>query len=174
MTRNPIIEKPEAVSQTQRIAQGAVTVTCWFGFGFLLRPLFTLLGWIIGAVFFSREMVVHDGLRIWMRLLGWYGLTVLAIGLTLKSWAWYNYRRFGTRNLRRTYPPSVTLQEIADFNRVAPAELSLWRSSRRLVIRHDTQGRILQVNNAGFRQCSESAPSRPPVKENWQSNVPPA
>lgn len=145
MTRDPIIEKPQAQDKKQRLAQGALTAAFWFLFVYLLRPVFTLVAWLVGAVLFSREMVGNDRLYELARVLGWYSLVILVIGLVLRSWAWYNYKRFAGRDKRRTVPHFISLEEIAAFNRVDPGRLACWQRARRLLIRHDPEGRVVEV-----------------------------
>lgn len=150
MTRDPIIEKPQAQGKRQRLAQGAITAAFWFLFIYLLRPVFTLIAWLVGAVLFSREMVENQGLHVLGRVLVWYGLVILIMGLVLRSWAWYNQKRFAGRNKRRSVRHFVPLEEIAAFNRVDPGSLACWQRAKRLLIRHDPEGRVVEVNPGDF------------------------
>ncbi len=150
VTRDPIIEKPQAQAKKQRLAQGAITATFWFLFLYLLRPLFTLIAWLVGAVLFSREMVENQGLHVLGRVLVWYGLVILVMGFVLRSWAWYNQKRFAGRNKRRTVPHFVPIEELAAFNRVDPGSLACWQQARRLLIRHDPSGNVVEVCQGNF------------------------
>lgn len=145
MHRNLIIEKPQAQDKTQRFAQGTITAAFWFLFLYLLRPVFTLIGWIVGAVIFSREMVGYGGFDgLWTSLL-WYLLVIVVMAVVLRSWACYNYKRFGVRDKRRNTIPAVPLEKVAAFNQVGPGDLCCWQKASWLFISHDEQGRICQV-----------------------------
>jgi biofilm PGA synthesis protein PgaD len=150
-----IIEKPQAQDKKQRLAQGAVTAAFWFLFICLLRPLFTLVAWLVGVVLFSREMVGNDRLFELGRVLVWYGLVILVIGFVLRSWAWYNQKRFAGRDKRRTVPHFVSVEELAAFNRVDSGSLAGWQRARRLLVRHDPEGRVIGVETGDFGPAEE-------------------
>ncbi len=147
MHRKLIIEKPQSQDKTQRLAQGTITAAFWFLFLYLLRPIFTLIAWIVGAVIFSREMVGYGGFEGLQRSLLWYLLVILIIAIVLRSWAWYNLKHFGGHEKRRTFIPPVPLNRVAAFYHVDPVELSCWQKSGWLLIIHDEQGRILHVRH---------------------------
>ena len=90
-------------------------------------------------------MVGYGGFDGLWRSLLWYLLVILVIAVVLINWAWYNYKRFGGRNKRLAIIPPVPLDKVAAFNHVDPAELFCWQKAGWLLISHDEQGRIRQV-----------------------------
>lgn len=143
-----IINKPEAQQRSQRIAQGLLTVGFWFLFLSLLRPLLALVGWLIGIHLFTHEMIENGGGRVLMETLYDYGLVVLLLGIVLRSWAWYNHRRFAGRDQRRKTMPPIPLEVIARYHQVDPSALSMWQRDRCLYVRHNAQGKVLEVQSS--------------------------
>jgi poly-beta-1,6-N-acetyl-D-glucosamine biosynthesis protein PgaD len=145
VTKDPIIEKPQAQDKKQRLAQVALTGAFWFFFLYLLRPFFTLIAWLVGGFLFSHEMVEKQGLQELGNVLVWYGLVILVMGSVLRTWVWYNQKRFGTRNKRRTFPHSVSIEKIAAFNQVDPESAACWQQAKTLLIHHDSKGTVVEV-----------------------------
>lgn len=143
-----IIDKPEAQQRGQRIAQGLLTVGFWCLFLSLLRPLLALVGWLIGIHLFTHEMIDKDGGRVLLGTLRDYGLVVLLLAVVLRSWAWYNHRRFAGRDQRRKTMPPIPLEVIARYHQVDPSALSLWQKDRCLYVRHNAQGKVLEVQSS--------------------------
>lgn len=153
-----IIEKPEAQKRGQRVAQGLLTVGFWCLFLSLLRPLLALFDWFIGIRLFTHEMIEKDGGRLLFETLRNYGLVVLVMALILRTWAWYNHRRFAGKDKRRTTMAPVSLEEIARYHNVDPTALAMWRQDRSLYVRHSEEGRVLEV------QSAEPPPWKPCVR----------
>lgn len=154
-----IIEKPDAQNRGQRLAQGVLTVGFWCLFLSLLRPLLTLFGWMIGIRLFTCEMIEKDGGRLLLETLSKYGLVVLVLAVTLRTWAWYNHRRFAGREKRRNTMPPLPIDEIARYYGVDPTALAMWRKDRSLYVRHNNDGKVLEVQAAqpppwGYCSCS--------------------
>lgn len=143
-----IIDKPEAQNRGQRVAQGLLTVGFWCLFLSLLRPLLALLGWLVGIRLFTHEMIEKNGARLLLEALRNYGLVVLLLAVILRSWAWYNHRRFAGRDKRRKTLPPIPLEEIARFHKVDTTALSLWQKDRWLYVRHNEEGAVLEVQAA--------------------------
>ena len=148
MKDNIIIEKPEAQQRSQRIAQGLLTVGFWFLFLSLVRPLVALVGWLIGIHLFTHEMIEKDGGRALMGMLFDYGLVVLLLAVVLRSWAWYNHRRFAGRDQRRKTMPPIPLEVVARYHQVDPSALSMWQKDRGLYVRHNASGKVLEVQSS--------------------------
>jgi biofilm PGA synthesis protein PgaD len=158
MKDNLIIDKPEAQQRSQRIAQGLLTVGFWFLFLSLLRPLLALIGWLVGIHLFTHEMIEQNGGWVLIETLRNYGLVVLLMAVVLRSWAWYNHRRFAGKDQRRRTMAPISLEVIARYHQVDPSALALWQKDRRLFVRHNAQGQVLEV------QASE-----PPL---WDGAIP--
>ncbi len=148
MKNDLIINKPEAQQRGQRIAQGLLTVGFWVLFLSLLRPLLALVGWLIGIHLFTHEMIEKDGGRVLIRTLCDYGLVVLLLAIVLRSWAWYNHRRFAGKDQRRKTLPPIPLEVVARYHQVDPSALSLWQKDRCLYVRHSTEGKVLEVQSS--------------------------
>jgi biofilm PGA synthesis protein PgaD len=145
MDINLIIDKPEAQKRGQRVAQGLLTAGFWCLFLSLLRPLLALLGWLIGIRLFTREMIEKGGGWQFLEALRNYGLVVLLMAIILRTWALYNHRRFAGRDKRRNTMPPVSIEEIARYHHVDPTSLTVWRKDRRLFVRHNEGGKVLEV-----------------------------
>lgn len=156
-----IIEKPEAQHRGQRVAQGLLTVGFWCLFLSLLRPLVALFGWLVGIRIFTYEMIEKDGGRVLFETLKNYGLVVLLIAVILRTWAWYNHRRFAGKDKRRNTMAPIPIEEIARYHNVDPTALAMWRKDRCLYVRHSEEGRVLEVQAAepppwGYCACRVS------------------
>ncbi|ABA90024.1 PgaD [Syntrophotalea carbinolica DSM 2380] len=177
MGDNLIIEKPEAQNRGQRLAQGVLTVGFWCLFLSLLRPLLTLFAWLIGIRLFTYEMIEKDGGRLLLEALRNYGLVVLVLAVILRTWAWYNHRRFAGREKRRNTMPPLSTDEITGYYGVDPTALAMWRKDGSLYVRHNKEGKVLEVQTAqpppwGDCACSVSL-SRAVSPEGDDANSPP-
>lgn len=150
-----IIERPDLQSPPQRLVSAALTTAFWALWAYLWLPVFALLGWAFGATRFYDEMIVRDGDRAVLELIGWYGLFVAALAGSLVCWALYNYLRFHGRE-RRAAAPVVRVAQVAEYAGVDPETLLRWQRARVLHVRHDDAGGIASVE--AFPALPEPAP----------------
>ena len=74
-----------------------------------------------------------------------YAFVVLINTAMLFAWARYNQIRFRGKD-RRKAMPVVT---VADYSRMygfAPEEIAAWQSARILIVHHDEDGKLVQVD----------------------------
>lgn len=146
MARNfdaPIISRPDRQSAGQRYGQRLLTLMFWLLTAYLLRPLITLIAWAAGLRLFSEIMIDEEGLVSLFQLLGSYVLIIAGIGAALGSWALYNLLRFRGRDKRTRHPRPVSPEEEASHYGLDPEAVRQWRQCRRLLVRHDANGRPL-------------------------------
>lgn len=141
-----IIERPDLQSRPQRVMSMGLTVLFWAVWAYLWLPVLALLGWFFGASRFYEEMVVQEGERAVLEMLGWYGIAVALLAGSLVCWALYNLARFRGRD-RRAAHPRIALTQIAEQARVTPDALLRWQQARVLHVGHDAAGRIAVVED---------------------------
>lgn len=145
MKRELIIEKPEAQEPRKRLLHRAITVLFWALYLYLWRPILLLLAWTLGIRLFARVMVVEEGYRDLLQLLGWYALSIFGIGLILEGWSMYNLLRFRRNEKRTRQPQPVTVEQTAGHFDVAPGRLTRWREARRMEMHLTPDGKVLRV-----------------------------
>lgn len=146
MKRELIIEKPEAQEPRKRLLHRTITVLFWVLYLYLWRPILLLLAWTLGIRLFARVMVVEEGYRDLLQLLGWYAMTIIGIGLILEGWSMYNLLRFRRNEKRTRQPQPITVEQTANYFDVAPGRLARWRESRRMEMHLTPDGKVLRVD----------------------------
>jgi len=147
-----IIESPDLQELRQRYAFAVLTFVFWVVWFYLWTPLVSLVAWLFGFELLYDQMVLFAGWRALQELLGWYALVILLLALILGSWAWYNLKRFGVRDKRRQ-SPAVTPSEVAGHFGLPEEDLAAIKTSRRVVITHDDDGRMCGIE---WRRAGES------------------
>jgi biofilm PGA synthesis protein PgaD len=151
-----IIESPNLQDLRQRYAFAALTLVFWVVWFYLWIPLVSLVAWLMGIEVFYDQMILLDGLRGLRDLLGWYGLVIALLGLSLGGWAWYNFKRFGGREKRRD-SPLLEPEAIAGHFGLTEGQLAAAKSAQRLVIVHDDGGWVSELKGTG-QDSGESEP----------------
>jgi biofilm PGA synthesis protein PgaD len=141
-TRTPlIIERPEGVLSARRMTNYVLTFLWWSVWGHFMLPLMTLLLWMSGFQHFSADLMGRDGLDALVGRLPLY-LTIVGILCSgLIGWALLNWWRFADRERRRSFRP-VSAAMIAHNCGIEPEKLARWQTARRLVVSHDSEGRL--------------------------------
>ena len=138
----PVIENPKAATGMQRYGQKILTMFFWILLAVLLRPLITLLAWILGGHLFFDAMHLDGGLWQNLRVPLSYLAVIAAIAAVLIGWASYNLLRFRRRERRMNPPEGVTPKELAEFFGIKEDVVLHLQSSRRIVISHDEKGTL--------------------------------
>ena len=74
-----------------------------------------------------------------------YAIVVLINTVLLFAWARYNQMRFRGKE-RRKAMPVVTIADYARMYGFAPEEIAAWQSARILVMHHNDDGQLVQVD----------------------------
>ena len=143
--RHIVIDRPSLQTTRQRIIYGSVTLVFWALWIYLWLPIVALLGWGLGFHLAYEEMVVKHGFDALKGMLSTYGVVVAYLGGSLLVWAYYNFLRFHgiERRLRRI---PITSADQSRYYDIEPTVLSGWTAARRLVVHHDTAGRIISAD----------------------------
>lgn len=149
-----IIDRPDALPRARRMAWHAVTVVFWGLYLYLWLPLVSLVAWVFGIGIAYQEMVVAEGYREVLRLLGWYLVTIEVLCGSLVLWAAYNYLRFGGRE-RRGRRPDVSLAVIARHFHVRLVELVAWQKARHLRIELTPAGAIAHIETGSAAEAMD-------------------
>ena len=143
--RHIIIDRPSLQTARQRIIYGSVTLVFWALWIYLWLPIVALFGWGLGFHLAYEEMVVKHGFDALKGMLSTYGAVVAYLGGSQLVWAYYNFLRFHgiDRRLRRI---PITSTDQCRYYDIEPAVLCAWAAARRLVVHHDTAGRITSAD----------------------------
>jgi biofilm PGA synthesis protein PgaD len=145
---SPLIRRDDLQSPRQRALYGALTILFWGFWFYLWVPLLALLAWLLGLQQAYKYMVVLRGYEEVLRVVGLYGLVILLLGGGLLLWATYNILRFGGVENRAAALP-VTAAEIGRAFGQDPDAVRRWQAEQRLLVAHDDDGRIQQVEVLG-------------------------
>ena len=147
-----IIERPERQSAAQRWGFSLLTLIFWGLFAYFIRPLVTLVVWIIGYWRFYDVMIESHGIDHLARLLLIYGVILLCIALLLIGWSMYNLLRYGHNEKRTSHPTPATPEMLAEYFMVDPEDVRTWQETRRLVLNFDSAGRIVGAQYLAEKQ----------------------
>lgn len=141
-----IFDRPDLQSLAQKYGYYTLTFFFWMLWLYLWLPLVSLMAWLFEISVIYEHMVLLEGYRGVLSMLGAYALVILAGSTVYLGWAGYSYLRFKGVERRQEAPP-VTVEQLAGFYSVDPAALLVWQHSKRLTIHHDAEGNVEQVVN---------------------------
>jgi biofilm PGA synthesis protein PgaD len=129
-----------------RLRDVALTATLWFSYVYLSSDFFLFIAesffWMIGTGPQSpRLKLVLDVLPT----VGTYAIVAIANASVLILWALYNQVRFRGKE-RRKASPIVTVDDFARMYGVSATEVAAWQRARILIVHHDENGRLVQVD----------------------------
>jgi len=107
-----------------------------------VRPILFALFWAGVLIYVWRHFFMSTGELGDVSLLALYAVIVLAILLGMLLLAPVRRVLLAAEEGEAGDPLDDTRPEVADFARMAPRRLSLWRHTRSLRIRHDRKGRL--------------------------------
>jgi poly-beta-1,6-N-acetyl-D-glucosamine biosynthesis protein PgaD len=142
-----VIDRPELQPPMQRAFYNTLTAALWTFYVYLLLPLLALLAWYFGYNAVYEEMVMRRGWEALVKLMGFYGAIVLAMGFTQVGWALVNWMRFaGKRDRRRGRERVVDIEFAEPMFLTDTVDFPVWQNAKRLVVRyHETMPKIISV-----------------------------
>lgn len=152
-----IINRPELQSPLQRVTTRGITLVFWIVWIYLWLPLISLVAWWVGIQLFREHMLDNNGYQALFSDMHQYALTIALIAVVLIGWARYNLLRFRDKGTRKT-SKHVDLATQAQHFKLEAQQLRDWQAAKRLVIHHDGQGNITDVETA----TPTGAPEDPP------------
>lgn len=103
-----IIHHPDAMSPTRRNMELSLTVFGWMVWVFLCRPALVAFLWVMGFEFFHEHMIRLGGISALVDFSFAYITSVFVLYLVIRSWNFYNARRFrgwDKRKINRSVNP---------------------------------------------------------------------
>ncbi len=172
-TRSEKPEPFELIIESRRPQNSRLKLLFWMLMAYLLLPLLTAVGWLLGAKIAYTEVVETAGYQGF----GWKAmlLTIIVIGLLLKGWSMYNYARFARSGRRQAHPPLSPQTLSEDFEKsfeVHTDTLSDWQESAYVSLKFDEAGHIASVSPLGEEPIDTSvhAPQRPEINSDNEAN----
>lgn len=147
-TQEPVpLESVELIIEGRKPQAGRMKLLFWMLMAYLLLPLLTGFGWLLGMKIAYTEIVEVAGYQQfgWKFLL----LTVLVMGLMLKGWSMYNYARFaraGRRHAPLPLSPQVLSEDFEKAFDVHTETLSDWQEAAYVSLRFDDSGHISGIS----------------------------
>lgn len=137
----------ELIIESRRPQNSRWKLLFWMLMAYLLMPLLTAVGWLLGAKIAYTEVVEVAGYQGfgWKTML----LTIIVIGLLLKGWSMYNYARFARSGRRQVHPPLSPQTLSEDFEKsfeVHTDTLSDWQESAYVSLKFDDDGHIASIS----------------------------
>ncbi len=131
----------------KRLLDGIVTVLLWLGYFYLMRH-------VLSVVLSYFGIPAPWGLQ-WSDIsvpplvtnIRTYALIVAVNAAVFISWALYNKYMFGFRGRRRR-SVAVTPAELGAHFLVSEAQVEACRASKRIVMVHDSSGKLIQYDAA--------------------------
>lgn len=140
-----IFEKPSLAPLPHRLGWAFFTALFWVLWIYLWLPLVTIIAWTAGFYaygdYYINAKMQHEFTAL-RHILSAYLIVIIVMGSSLLLWARIEFMRFSKVN-RRTKPVPVTVEELAFYASVAPAEVAGWQDTRRVVMHHDEHGHVV-------------------------------
>ncbi len=149
-----IINNPTLQSLHKRINGLIVWVLCWLMWIYLLLPLLTLSGWLLGDKKLATEMRWFGGYKRLLQLLEIYLITLLVIVVLWLGWVLYHALR--PQKLIAAASKTVKDHDLCDFYQVKTSELLPCRRAFLVTVYFNDQGEITQLE-PGVAQSRQEA-----------------
>ena len=134
------IDAPELLTPRERTRDTLMTAGMWGVYLYLWVPLISLLAWLLGFEFAYDVMVRAGGARELVGVLQTYAGVIFVIFVVVTVWSLSNRARYRSHN-RRHAGPTVPDESMADYFRVDAATLRQLRTTRRIELSFDADGR---------------------------------
>jgi biofilm PGA synthesis protein PgaD len=141
-----IIDAPEFRSINLRYRDWMLTILLWGLWILICRHLLLFFGWVMGIYNGILQIDAMLEMRHVADPLMLYGAIAAANGTVLILWAVWNEYRSAGRD-RRSVARKVHSEDLANFFHISMADVARCGSARRLVMHHDSDGRLAAVDS---------------------------
>lgn len=138
-----IINNPQLQSVSERINGLLMLLACWLMWIYLLFPLFTLSGWLLGDKKLVKEMRWFGGYKSLLQLMEIYVATLAVIAVLWIIWVLYHSLR--EQIILTAASHTVNDTELCSFYQVDSNELSDARQANAITVYFDAHGQILHL-----------------------------
>ncbi len=104
----------------------------WAFWLYLLLPLLNIVLWFLGIRYFYMEVLEKAGYRQLLGLLGKMGWAFIIVFAILRSWGYYNSRRFGKKD-RRKDVSSATAERLSEFSHLSPEQIVTLQTTKEVI-----------------------------------------
>lgn len=127
-----IIDRPGLKSFLRRTTELGFTTLIWGFWLYFLLPLLNIVLWLLGMRCFYVEVIEKAGHMHLLNLLTRIGVWTVAVFGILRLWGYYNYRRFGKKDRRRSVS-SPTHQQLSELFQVPVEQIVELQSKKEAV-----------------------------------------
>lgn len=138
-----IIDAPQLQSLSKRFGSFLVWIICWLMWIYLLLPLLTLAGWLMGDHNLTDGMRWFGGYKSLLQLLEIYVMTLLALIALWAAWVIYHFVQRPA--LIAAAGRIVTTTEIESYYQVDTEELAQCRAAQCVTVYFDDHGQIIKL-----------------------------
>lgn len=138
-----IINLPHLQSFKKRTGALFISAVCWLMWIYLLIPLITLGGWLLGQKKLTDEMLWFGGYKSLLQLLQIYAVALLILAVIWLCWVFYC--TFHKPKLLPKHRKVVSDPELCDFYQVKLNELQQCRTAGLVTVFFDGQGQIIHL-----------------------------
>lgn len=131
MAEIKIKDNPDLKGILRDLTEISFTAMMWAFYAYLLLPVLNIILWLVGIRYFYTEIIENVGYEELFSLLNKMGWTILVVFGIMRSWGYYNYRRFGKRNRRKAMPYN-NIEQISRYFQI-PKETILHLQSKKEV-----------------------------------------
>lgn len=135
-----IINNPQLQSPQQRVNSFLVWIGCWLMWFYLLLPVITLGGWLLGEEKLLPEMRWFGGYKSLLQLLEIYVVSLFVIACLWLVWVLYHNIR--KQPLAAAAHHRVTDEELSSYYHVCAGSLKAVRKASVVTVHFDANGNI--------------------------------
>ena len=144
LMEEPIIESSGALSFLVRLRDIILTILMWLMYIYFMRNFFFFMGDFFSWAFHGfGDTSPYESFKIVDTLFQYFEV-ILVMGLLFIAWAVYNKLRFGKKT-RRLQTLPIETEHVASAYGLKQEDLSLWQESRVLMMHHEANGRLSNV-----------------------------
>ena len=138
-----IIDHPHLQSLQKRLSSLIVWAVCWLLWIYLLVPVVTLVGWLLGDPALNDEIYWFGGYSSLLQLLKM--CLVILLGQTLFWFCWIFLRAHRKRRVLAASAHPVDDNQLCTFYEVDATELTYCRNARQITVYFDRLGAITHL-----------------------------
>lgn len=140
-----IINVPNLQSLPKRLSSFALTVLCWFMWGYLLYPIITVINWLRGDYGVINQMRWFGGYKSLLELLEMYVATLMILGAV---WLiWIVLRKLRRQRILPAAKKIVSDTEMATFYQVEAKQIQHFQAQKNVTVFFDADGKITDLQS---------------------------
>jgi poly-beta-1,6-N-acetyl-D-glucosamine biosynthesis protein PgaD len=140
-----IIDRPDKRSLQQKYIDNSLKTIMFLSWLYLALPALTFGIWYIAYTFFNQHLVLLEGYKEYKTITSyWYLLIIITMLVLIFAWSKGN-KHFSKKDSTNQADTCLPIHESSKFFHLTEEDILRYRNMKKITIRYDDVGRIVQV-----------------------------